>query len=387
MSNLEDFTMPDRGFVFWPVGTGDSTTIVIDDDHVMQVDIRQMESSTEEDDPHAPVVDLLVEHLPKVDGEPYLSTFVLTHPDKDHCQGFADLLDQVTIGEVWFAPRVLSEFDEDLCDDAQAFKEEAQRRVDKAKEQTPEAGDRVRIIGYDDVLEEEEYEGFPEELLTVPGSEITELDGEDLSDIFRAFVHAPFKDDSEAERNDTSVGLQVTLKDEDASCRAMLLGDLSNPTINRIFDVSDADDLKWNIFLAPHHCSKTVMYTSDNDDDKEVLDRKLMSKIDDAGEDCRYIISSSAPIPSSNKAGDNPPHTRAKNRYCEIVEDGNFICTQEHPNEEEPEPVVIGVTDDGCNLESDSGSGSKNSTELADAVIAARGGRSTPTTQTTFGSV
>ena len=385
MSNLEGFTMPDRGFVFWPVGTGDSTTIVVDEDRVMQVDIRQMEGSTEENDPHAPVVDLLVEHLPKVDGEPYLSTFVLTHPDKDHCQGFANLLDQVTIGELWFAPRVLSEFDEDLCDDAQAFKEEAQRRVDNAKEQTPEAGDRVRIIGYDDVLEEEEYEGFPKELLTVPGNEITEIDGEDVSDVFRAFVHAPFKDDAEAERNDTSVGLQVTLKGENESCRAMLLGDLSNPTIKRIFDISDDNDLKWNVFLAPHHCSKTVMYTSD--DDKEVLDRKLISQIESVGEECRYIISSSAPVPSSNKSGDNPPHARAKNRYCEIVEDGNFICTQEHPDEESPEPVVITVSDEGCELESDNGSGSKNSMDVATAVETARGRGSTPTSPTIFGSI
>ena len=385
MSNLEGFTMPDRGFVFWPVGTGDSTTIVVDEDRVMQVDIRQMEGSTEENDPHAPVVDLLVEHLPKVDGEPYLSTFVLTHPDKDHCQGFANLLDQVTIGELWFAPRVLSEFDEDLCDDAQAFKEEAQRRVDNAKEQTPEAGDRIRIIGYDDVLEEEEYEGFPKELLTVPGNEITEIDGEDVSDVFRAFVHAPFKDDAEAERNDTSVGLQVTLKGENESCRAMLLGDLSNPTIKRIFDISDDNDLKWNVFLAPHHCSKTVMYTSD--DDKEVLDRKLISQIESVGEECRYIISSSAPVPSSNKSGDNPPHARAKNRYCEIVEDGNFICTQEHPDEESPEPVVITVSDEGCELESDNGSGSKNSMDVATAVETARGRGSTPTSPTIFGSI
>ena len=385
MSNLEDFTLPDRGFVFWPVGTGDSTTIVIDEDRVMQVDIRQMESSTEEDDPHAPVVDLLVEHLPQVDGEPYLSSFVLTHPDLDHCQGFADLLEKATIGEIWFAPRVLSEFDEDLCDDAQAFKEEAQRRVDKAKEQTLEAGDRVRIIGYADVLEEEEYEGFPEELLTVPGNEITEIDGEDVSDMFRAFVHAPFKDDAEAERNDTSVGLQVTLKGDNESCRAMLLGDLSHPTIKRIFDISDDDDLKWNVFLAPHHCSKTVMYTTD-DDDKEVLDSKLRAQIESAGEDCRYIISSSAPVPSSNKSGDNPPHAIAKNRYCEIVEDGNFVCTQEHPDEESPEPIVISVSDDGCELDSDNGSGSKNSMDVVTAVTLARGGRTTPTSQTTFGS-
>lgn len=280
---------------------------------------------------------------------------------------------------------MLSEFDEDLCDDAQAFKEEAQRRVDNAKEQTPEAGDRVRIIGYADVLEEEEYEGFPEELLTVPGNEISEIDGEDISDAFRAFVHAPFKEDSEAERNDTSVGLQVTLKGDNEDCRAMLLGDLSNPTVKRIFDISNDDDLKWNVFLAPHHCSKSVMYTT-NEDDNEVVDRKLMSQIESAGEDCRYIISSSVPVPSSNKSGDNPPHARAKNRFCEIVEDGNFICTQEHPDEELPAPVVIAVSDDGCGLDSDNGSGSKHSMDLAAAVIAARGGRSAPTSQTTFGS-
>ena len=68
MSKLEDFTLPDRGFVFWPVGSGDSTTIVVDDEHVVQVDVRQLEASSEEDDPRAPVVDFLEKLLPKRDG-------------------------------------------------------------------------------------------------------------------------------------------------------------------------------------------------------------------------------------------------------------------------------------------------------------------------------
>ena len=87
MSKLEDFTLPDRGYVFWPVGSGDSTTIVVDDEHVMQVDLRQMEASLDEDDPHAPVADLLEKLLPQKDGKPYLAAFVLTHPDKDHWPG------------------------------------------------------------------------------------------------------------------------------------------------------------------------------------------------------------------------------------------------------------------------------------------------------------
>jgi beta-lactamase superfamily II metal-dependent hydrolase len=385
MSKLEDFTLPDRGFVFWPVGSGDSTTIVVDDEHVVQVDVRQLEASTEEDDPRAPVVDLLQELLPTKDGKPYLAAFILTHPDKDHCQGFADLQEKVSIGEIWLAPRVLSEFDEDLCDDAQVFKDEAQRRINQARRGKTDSGDRVRIIGYADILEEDEYEGFPEEMLTIPGNEITEIDGDECSSGFRAFVHAPFKDDAEAERNDTSIALQVTLKAEGTCCRALLFGDLSNPTVNRIFSISDQPDLEWNVLLAPHHCSKTVMYVPDDDGNDE-LDSELMSKIEDAGKECRYIVASSEPIPSRNQSGDNPPHARAKNRYEEIVEQGHFVCTQEHPSEEAPEPIVIRVTDSGCDKDSVEESNSLASRGVPAALLGARGDDSPPTTEVGFGA-
>ena len=384
MSKLEDFTLPDRGFVFWPVGSGDSTTIVIDDEHVMQVDLRQIESSSEEDDPHAPVADLLEGLLPHKDGKPYLAAFVLTHPDKDHCQGFADLMDKVSIGEMWLSPRVLSEFDEDLCDDAEAFKDEAERRIKRARGGKTNSGDRVRIIGYADILDEDDYEGFPEEMLTIPGNEVTEIDGEELSSAFRAFVHAPFKEDAEAERNDTSIALQVTLKTADASCKALLLGDLSNPTVNQIFSRSDDADLEWNVLLAPHHCSKTVLYVADDDGD-DVLDNQLMSKIDDAGGECRYIVSSSDPIPSRNQSGDNPPHAKAKNRYEEVAEQGHFLCTQEHPSEDEPEPIVIRASDEGCELDSDTESGADLSESVPAVIAGARGSDSPPTTETQFG--
>lgn len=385
MSKLEDFVLPDRGFVFWPVGSGDSTTIVVDDQRVMQVDVRQLEASSDEEDPRAPVVDLLQKLLPMKEGKPYLAAFVLTHPDKDHCQGFADLLEKVSIGEIWLAPRVLSEFDEDLCDDAQAFKDEAQRRIKKARRGKTNSGDRVRIIGYADILEEDDYEGFPEEMLTIPGNEITEIDGDECSSGFRAFVHAPFKEDAEAERNDTSIALQVTLRAESTSCRALLFGDLSNPTVNRIFSYSDQQDLEWNVMLAPHHCSKTVMYVPD-DDGNDVLDRKLMSRFEEAGSECRYIVSSSEPIPSSNQSGDNPPHARAKNRYEEIVEQGHFVCTQEHPSEEAPEPIVIRVTENGCDKDSVQGSNSRASESIPAALLGARGGDTPPTTEVGFGT-
>ena len=269
-TETQDFTLPAQGFVFWPVGTGDSTTVAVSEDVVMQVDLRHMECANEEDDPHTPIVSRLVELLPEVNDEPYLAVFSLTHPDEDHCLGFADLLKRVNVGEIWFTPRIFREYTKDLCDDAKAFKKEVARRVKTTVENDGdvESGDRVRIIGYDTLLKEEEYEGFPDEMLTIPGNEITELDGTDYSNSFRAFVHAPFKDDSAGERNDTSLGLQVTLCNGVETIRALLLGDLCYPTVKRIFDVSEDDNLKWNVLLAPHHCSKSVMYWKDEDDEE-----------------------------------------------------------------------------------------------------------------------
>lgn len=384
MSKLEDFKLPDHGFVFWPVGSGDSTTIAIDVEHHMQVDIRQMDGSTDENDPHAPVVDVLKHVLPKVGGKPYLATFVLTHPDQDHCQGFIELLESVKIGEIWFSPRVFREFDKDLCDDAQVFKDEAERRVKEAINGNTESGDRVRIIGYSELLEEDEFRGFPEDLLTIPGTVITEIDGDDLAGDFRAFVHAPFKDSPAAARNNSSIALHVTLGSGSTACRAMLLGDLANATLNLIFSRSEDEDLAWEVFLAPHHCSKSVMYVPD-EDGNETLDQNLLDQIEAAANGCRYIVSSSDPVPSSNKPGDNPPHAIAKSRYEEIVEDGHFVCTQEFPSEDEPEPIVIALLESGCDLRGDSSTRVSRST-VTDAVSDARGTAAPPAQHVGFGN-
>ena len=43
--NTKKFELPEQGFVFWPVGTGNSTTIMVDDETVMQVDLHHMSAS------------------------------------------------------------------------------------------------------------------------------------------------------------------------------------------------------------------------------------------------------------------------------------------------------------------------------------------------------
>ncbi|MFL5869043.1 MAG: hypothetical protein ACJ766_18220, partial [Thermoleophilaceae bacterium] len=278
--------LPDRGIVFSPVGCGDSTTIVIDDDTIVQVDLHHAADSEQEDDPRLPIVDELVDSLPERDGKPYLAAFGATHLDTDHICGFARLLDEATIGDLWFTPRVLWAQDQHgLSDDAKAFRDEAERRIKKLKQEGEVgSGDRIRIIGYHDSLEQHSdiYKNLPEGAVTVPGNEFTSIDGEDFEGTFRAFVHAPFKDDGDKDRNDTSFGLQVTLTNGEADVKAILLGDLAYPTVDRIFERSDDHDLEFDAFLAPHHCSKSVMYWQCEGDSEAKLQQGVLDAIEKA---------------------------------------------------------------------------------------------------------
>ena len=381
------FVKPQSGFAFWPVGNGDSTTIFVSESVVIQIDLNHTEEAESEDSCRAPIVDELADLLPQIDGKPYLSAFVLSHPDEDHCRGFAQLLERVTIGELWVTPRVLREFKKELSESAKAFKDEAERRVKETIcGRGEDAGNRVRIIGYDDLLQDEEYLGFPEERLTVPGNELSEIDGESLDDEISVFIHSPFKEDSSGERNDTSLGIRVELRNEATKLRGLFLGDLSYPVISSIFCRSADEDLEFDVLLAPHHCSKSVMYHSSEDDRPPELKAEIMEKIESLKGEGAFIISSSEAIPDTNQKGDNPPHAKAKVRYQERVEAKHFICTLEHAEEAgESIPIVVEGSLEGPHLRGGLPKGQKNSPLSKTLSAAAASTQSPPPHRVGFG--
>ena len=376
-------------FIFWPVGCGDSTTIVISKDEVLQIDLNDCALADGDDNERVPVVDELVAKLPTRDGKPYLSCFALTHPDEDHCRGFEDILKRVTIGEMWHTPRIFREYHNDLCDDAIAFRKEAARRAKAAikAQGDPGPGDRVRVFGYDDLLKEDNYRGFPREFLTTPGQAVTWLDGVEAKTRFRAFIHAPFKDDLAGDRNETSLAMQVLIGTSDLSMAGLFFGDLAYPTLRRIFDETKAHknlaDLSWNVLLAPHHCSRKVMYDGDEDLKQDILDDLKARQHKGA-----YIVSSSTAIPGKNSSGDNPPHAKAKNRYLEIIASAdNFLCTGEYSTAKEMRPIIFTVTAQGIELIGKDYTLSKEAREdLAKAVAAARGTSAPPAGKVGFGA-
>ncbi|MFB4304385.1 hypothetical protein [Actinomadura sp. NTSP31] len=352
--------LSDMGVVFWPVGTGDSTTIVVSENVVVQVDLHDLAKADDDANPEVPVVDRLVEALPTVGGRPYLAVFVLTHADKDHCLGFADLLDKVDIGELWATPRLWCEYeqadDDKLCEDARAFQTEAERRVRAVKKaleegQEPASGDRVVVIGYDTDHDKHAYDELPEQYKSGPGKSITTLDRHPCAGRFEAFIHAPFAADCAAERNDTSVAMQVTLTETDGETgKILLLGDLAHETIMKIFTYSEKHDrehrLEWDVLLAPHHCSKKVMFLPQ--DGKDVLQKDIMDAFARHARDGALVVSSSGVIPSSDEPRKNPPHRKAADEYEDIVEE--LICTMEWPDADAPAPVVFAVDADGARV-------------------------------------
>ncbi len=378
-------TLPDQGIIFWPVGNGDSTTICVDKRTVIQVDLNHLEKADDKDDPRYPVLDELKKLLPKSDDKSYLSVFVLTHPDQDHCRGFSELLKKVTINELWFTPRVFSEYKKDLSDDAKALQTEAKRRlkvVIKNKGKVND-GDRIRVIGYDDLLKEDDYKDLPKDLLTIPGNTIDVINGSSKASAFSAFIQSPFKDDADGDRNDTSLGMQVVLKSADNKFRVLLLGDLAYPTIRRIFDRSEKENLSWDVFLAPHHCSKKVMYVKD-ENDEDTLKKDMMDSFESNEQDDAYIIASSQSDFTDEK-GDDPPHTKARKQYEKITVSGHFLYTAEYPDKKNPEPIEFKMVDGSFSLSGKKGADENKKSSLAAAVATARGSDAPPHEQVGFG--
>lgn len=353
--------LPARGVVFWPVGTGDSTTVVVDDLVVLQVDLHDMAKADDEATPEVAVVDRLVDALPVVDGVPYLATFALTHADKDHCLGFADLLERVRIGELWSTPRLWREYNDpdapELCGDAAAFREESERRIAATMDAVnaggvPASGDRIRVIGYDDEHGSHAYDELPDAYLAWPGQSLTVLDGYERPGVFEAFIHAPFKDDAAAERNETSLSMQVTLTDETGiDGKVLLFGDLAHDTIMKIFNYSEDNHRKeylaWDLLLAPHHCSKRVMYKKDLDGNEQ-LQMDVLDAFESNARLNGTVVCSSAVFPAVDVDGHNPPHRMAADRYAEIADE--VICTMSWVDEAAPSPVVFGVDAAGARV-------------------------------------
>ena len=365
---------------FYPVGNGDCDLITIGGaNKKMMFDCNfRKEAEKNNDKMYDVLEDLLTNELTsKKFGLPLLDAFLLTHPDLDHCRGFANMFylgdpdavpqsakndKKILIGELWYSPRVFEELTGELNSDAKAFKKEAQRRMDLFKSGSNNAdkdGNRIRIIGWTD---NPDLEGLEDRIIT-PGDIISEINGSSCR-YFEIFIHAPFKDDIDGEdRNMTSVAFQLRFKSDNKKediARVFLGGDTEWRVIDKIMNKTNDDDyLKWDLMEAPHHCSYKFFA-----DDRETAPNQASLDFLNKSEDGAFVVSSSKVV---KKNSDNPPCHKAKNRYTDRVGESNFFCTSGEKDDDTEAPIVFDIEDGEVALHED---GKKEKESRAAAVAA-----------------
>ena len=344
---------------YYPVGNGDTTLMTTPEGQEVLVDCKLADS-----DPPFDVRSDLVERLGKHDGKPYLPAFILTHGDEDHCLGFDrtfhtgppaeyeasdDELAPILIGTLWFSPHILN--DEELCDDAQAYRKEAERRLQLYKDGADSKGDpgnRIVVIGY---KSDEGLADLPSDIRFSAGSKIESVDHTPEPN-FRIFVHAPFKnelDNEEVKRNDTSISFMASFDAEgmENASKFFFGGDAKYTVLEEIrrqtADYRDNEQwLEYDVLQTPHHCSWSSFGEVPYQDGAEPSEGVL--ELLNYGRDGALVVASSKPVVDDD---DNPPHHPAKEEYVGLAGRDRFFCTMEHPHEDNPQPIVFSVTADG----------------------------------------
>lgn len=351
---------------YYPVGDADCTLIKLDNGMTVIVDCQILADLTDGNGKQVMFdvkADLLKELKIDGSGRPFVDLFISTHPHDDHCKGFSGNFyhgdvadydkdknkDEIIIEELWITPRGLKN---DLSGPAEDIRKEAKRRrklYDDDANVKGSRGNYLRIIGYD------KDKGFDSRYCYVPGKLVTTVHETSLSwlDIF---IHAPFKEDVETskkndDKNATSIVVQFGFKIEkytEYKSKVLMGGDAEHEIWQHILDNNtDEEKLKWNIFLAPHHCSWSFFNESDNKKEIKPSAENILNK---QISNYAHIVTSSDEIKNDDS---NPPCYEAKQQYIKKLKAGSshFLNTATHCKVGSiPQPIVFKINEYGKTL-------------------------------------
>lgn len=362
--NLKKVFMSKHTIKFYPVDNGDTNLIKLKDKTTILVDckIRNGDATLAGNSIYDVKADLL-ESLELRDKDHFLDLLILTHPDQDHCQGYSTHFysgapskygktnrdnDEIIIDEMWVSSML---FNDVSNDDAKALKKEAERRRKLWKDNDTsknDPGNRLRMVGYDG---DNKFDKTPS---ITPGNFINEINGDEKLD-FEFFVHGPFKEsliisNAESDKNSSSIILQARFKinasDNECSCYYLFGGDADHFRWEKVLEMSKnnnhEEELRWDLFLSPHHCSWTFFNDTPYKENKTA--KKTSLEILDYKMNGAQIIASCKPIKNND---DNPPHYFAKEEYLKRVHKSKFIELAMNPKEKEPKPYIFEVTPQG----------------------------------------
>ena len=334
---------------FFPVGNGDMTLIQTKTNKYIMIDCNIR--NAENDDTIYDCNEYLQDNLPIDDGQIYLDAFFLTHSDNDHCRGIRDYFNlcapedsddnKIRIDELYVPAKLMMD-ETHYNDDADAIREEAQRRLDLlGTDEADTPGNRINIVGYS-----KELKDYADAIVPA-GETISDING-NTDYGAEIFVLRPVKkanDDEESDVNDCTASFKITFEINGGTYVAIIGGYLNCDNWKEVIELNP--DMTFDLLLAPHHCSWHAVSSEDTHTGKAdtVIEEFLEKSKENA-----YVVSSSKVI---KRDGDNPPSYRAKNVYIKhLKKQDRFKCTAEYPNADDPKPLTFKITGQGFSIKS-----------------------------------
>lgn len=351
--------------IFYPVGNGDTSQIVLENGKRILFDYRHLKSSEDGKGPEINLKDRLKDELKRAKKDSF-DVVAFSHADKDHIENSTEFFElqyaqkyqgegRIKIPELWVPAAMILETatNGDQGEEFIIWRQEARYRLKK--------GEGIRVFSKPDKLKNWlEENGLTVEsrkhLITdagqiVPGFTLAD-DGVEF------FCHSPYIKHIDGEedvlRNPASLVFNVRFRVGSNTYDYLSVGDTEWEVLEDIVNTTkfhkNDDRLGWNLFNIPHHCSYLAL--SDTKGETETIPKPKLKELLLCGKEGAYIVSSSKPILDTKEGREQlqPPHIQAKKcyeRYLKEVEGAKFLVTMEEPNGLHPEPTVFKIENNG----------------------------------------
>lgn len=353
--------------IFYPVGNGDTSQIVLENGKRLLFDFRHQDQGENDESPHIDLKARLHEELQEANRD-YFDVVAFTHGDNDHIAHSTEFFelwhskkyqgeDRIHINELWVPAAMILDTatNDQLSDEFVIWRQEARHRL--------KLGEGVQVFSKPSKLRDWlEQNGLSLEsrqrLITDAGSLAR---GFSIgSDGVEFFCHSPFIkhcDEGDKLRNSAALIFQVRFVVEGLIYNYFAVGDSEYDVLEDIVNITkyhgNDDRLDWDLFNIPHHCSAYALAPEKGG--SETVPTGLVEELLLHGQSDAYVVSSSHPIPDNAAAyaQSQPPHIQAKKaykRYLGKVGGRDFLVTMEEPNTRRPDPLIFEISGNGGRL-------------------------------------
>ena len=354
--------------IFYPVGNGDTTQIVLSGGRRVLFDFCHRNKAEDADTPEIDLKARLKEDLKKADRD-YFDVVAFTHADLDHIQGSTDFFElqhakkyhgegRIEIRELWVpAAMLLEEADNDhQSEEHVLLRQEARHRLLEGKDILVFSKPQALADWLEPLLKARGESASARDHLFIDAGTI--VPGFSLDkDRVEFFCHSPFIkhcDEGDIIRNRASLVFNVRFRADGADFDYLEVGDATWEEMEDIVSTTkyhkNDDRLAWDLYNIPHHCSYLAL--SDEKGDKETEPKPLIKDLLRLGKKDSYIVSCSKPVTDVKESYSQtqPPHIQARKayeRYLKEVGGRKFLVTMEEPNANKPEPITFEITSGG----------------------------------------